>query len=433
MSTLRRRTTAGAGLALVALLAAACGGESGSESSSGDGDVTLQFWSHTHEPMNVLNERLIEEYESANPGVTIEYTVMPNADFFTRMLTTMSTGAGPDVVNMDDSNMRGEYIPKDLVAPVDPAAFGAADADEVRARYADGALDGASGPDGGIYGIPSEFNGSAFAVNAQHFADAGLDPADPPETWDDVVAYGEALAAAGHENAFNFNYLHSGWYTQQLNLLLNQTGGSILDDSGAESALTSPESQAAVELWRELATAGIGDPNAATRDPNNPYADLAAGNQSMAVVYPWAMEQIAQSNPDTYENLVVVPLPQVDPSNPAVRGYGYYWGVNSQSEQQQAAWEFVAFLADHSEDWLAEASFVQPVQGWQETEAAQAIDFIDVWAGAYAGVTFDEVGPHWEEVRDAMMNMINDVVFNGADVASATENASGLVEQSVNS
>ena len=424
----RRQLLGASALAATLALAACSGGEGGSADSD---EITLTFWSHTHDPMNVLTEQIIADYEEANPGVTIEYEVMPNQDFFTRMLTALSTGAGPDILNMNDVGLRGDYIPGGLVAPLDAEALGSSSVEDVVARYTPSALDGATGADGTVYGIPSEFNATAFAYNTEHFADAGLDPEQPPATWDEVIEAGEALAAAGHTQAFSFNYLHADSYTSQLNMLLNQTGGSIVSADGTEATIASDASIEALTLWQQLATSGIGDPNVTTRDANNQVADLESGTQSMMVVYPWGMAQIAQNAPEVYEQLAVAPLPQVDTDNPVSEGYGYYWAVNNASEQQAAAWEFIDFMSGYSEQWLSDVSFVQPLVGWEDGEAAQQMDGIEVWAEAYSSVTFAPVAPHWAEVQDAVMGMVNDVVFNGADPAEAADAVAPRIEQSI--
>ncbi len=171
---------------------------------------------------------------------------------------------------------------------------------------------------------------------------------------DEVVEYGEALAAAGHPQAFSFDYLHADSYTSQLNMLLDQTGGSIVDPEGTQQTFDSAESVEALSLWQELASSGIGDPDVTIRDANNQVADLESGTQSMMVVYPWGMAQIAQNAPEVYEQLAVAPLPQVDPAAPVSEGYAYYWAVNQASEQQAEAWKFIEFMSTYSEDWLAD-------------------------------------------------------------------------------
>ena len=418
------RILAGAiGLAVAATALTSCTTE------SGDGEnVTLTFWTHTHPPMIEVFEDLIAQYEDENPNVTIDYQTIPNADFNTKMLTSLSNGSGPDIINMDDAALRGDYIPKGLLAPVDPEALGAADVDEVLGRYVDGTLAGATGDDGQLYGLPSEYNGSALAINTQHFADAGLDPATTPlETWDDIAAAGQKLAAAGHTQAFGFLYLHALWYAQQYQTLLHQVGGEIAE--GDEGRLDSPESLEALQIWADLATGpdAVSDPNASSREATTPFQDLATGVQSMAIVYPWAMQQISETNPDTYEQLQVVPLPQANPAEPTSRVYAYYYAVNEASQQKAEAWRFIQFLADHPAEFLEGTDFVQPVVGWEESDAAQEIPFIDVWAEAYSIGRFDQVTPYYAEVQDAIQKMVNEVVFDGVPVEDAATSATETV------
>jgi ABC-type glycerol-3-phosphate transport system substrate-binding protein len=139
------------------------------------------------------------------------------------------------------------------------------------------------------------------------------------------------------------------------------------------------------------------------------------------------MDQIAETNPDTYANLRVVPLPQLDTANPSSRVYAYYWAVNKASKVQPEAWKFVQFLSEHSEDFLTGTDFVQPLVGWEETSAAQEIPFIDTWGAAYATGKFDEVTEHYSEVQDALTKMVNDAVFDGVAVEEAAKNASEAV------
>ena len=189
-----------------------------------------------------------------------------------------------------------------------------------------GRLDGAKGADGKLYGLPTEFNATAFAINKKHFADAGLDPAKPPATWTEVAEMGKKLVAAGHEG-FNFVYLHSGWYTQQLQTLLNETGGSILTPDGKNSALDQPQSVQALQIWNDLIRKDkVGNAETASREATVPFDDFASGRRSMTMIYPWAVAQLKADNPEVFKQMEVVPLPQVDAAKPTgPRGTGTTW------------------------------------------------------------------------------------------------------------
>jgi ABC-type glycerol-3-phosphate transport system substrate-binding protein len=389
--------------------------------------VTVKFWTHTHPPMVDQNKAAIEAFEAANPDIKVEYEIIPNVQFAEKMLSSMGTGTGPDVINMDDNQMRSIYIPRGLVQEVDPAGLGYGSLEELQADYIPAALEGAT-VDGKVYGLPSEFNGTALAINTAHFKDAGLDPTTTPlATWDDVYAAGKKLAAAGHAQAFSFLYLHSGWYSQQIQTLLHQTGGAIAKDG--KGTLDSPESLKALQLWVDLAggSKSVADPNKTSREATVPFQDLATGVQSMAILYPWSMDQIKETNPDTYKNLAVVTLPQFDPANPSSRVYAYYWAVNKASKVQPEAWKFVNFLSQHSDDFLTGTSFVQPLIGWDQRPAAKEIPFIETWGKAYATGKFDEVTEHYSEVQDVLTKMVNDAVFDKKPVADAAREASDEV------
>lgn len=403
--------------------------------SGSSGVTTLTFWTHTHPPMVTLTKKLIAEYEKKNPKVKIKYQTIPNDEFNTKMLTAMSNGTGPDVLNMDDSAIRGEYLPKRLLAEIDPSAVGAGSEAALKAKYNPGILGGATNDEGKVYGVPSEFNATAFAINTKHFTDAGLDPAKPPTTWADVAAYGKKLVAAKHTQAFSFNYLHAGWYTQQLQTFLNQTGGTITDAKHEKSTITAPASMAALKLWADLATgpARVADPNKSSREATAPFSDLATGRQSMAVVYPWAMEQIRQSNPETYKQLKVVQLPQLNPAKPVNRWYGYYWCVGNGSKYQQESWAFVSYLSSQQQRWLSDVDFIQPVKGWETTAAAKGLPELSVWSAAYKAGKFDQVAPHYAEIQDALMTMVNDAVFNKMPTQQAAQKASGQIQRSLGS
>jgi multiple sugar transport system substrate-binding protein len=429
MNRASRATATVLALLIVGALAACGSSESSDTAGKGGGKVQLTLWTHTHPPMIKLYKELIAEYEAKHPNVSIKYEQIPNTEFNTKMLTSLSNGSGPDIINMDDTSLRGEYIPKQLIAPVDPAALGKGSAKDVEAGYVPGTLDGAKGADGQLYGVPTEFNATAFAINKSHFADAGLDPAQGPKTWDDVARMGKQLVAKGHEG-FNFLYLHSGWYTQQVQTLLNETGGSILSPDGKSSALAQPQSVKALEIWNDLIRKDkVGNPDTASREATVPFDDFTKGKRSMTMIYPWAVAQLKLDNKKTYDQTEVVPLPQVDPSQPSGRWYAYYMAVNKRSKQQSEAWKFIAYVASQHERWLSDVNFIQPVVGWQKSPAATAnVPFLDVWSQAYSQGKFDEVAPHYSEIQDAIKAAVERTIFDKVPPQKSMEQAAKDVD-----
>src|SRR5579884_2481745 len=167
---LKQLVAMGLALPAASALLDACSGQAAGGSSA---KVTISLWTHTHPPMIQLMKTLIKEYEARHEGVTIDYQQIPNNEFGPKMLTALSSGSGPDVINMDDVSLRGDYIPKGLVVPVDPKALGYESVEALTSRYIPGAFVGASGGDGKVYGVSLEYAAAAFGFHVDQFQGPG--------------------------------------------------------------------------------------------------------------------------------------------------------------------------------------------------------------------------------------------------------------------
>jgi ABC-type glycerol-3-phosphate transport system substrate-binding protein len=148
----RRRFAQGTAAAATALAV----GTPIARSASAQDKTTIKFWTHTHPPMVTLNQDLVAKFNEENPDIEVQYEIIPNNEFATKMLASMGTGTGPDIINMDDSQMRSIYIPRGLIQPIDPVSMGYDSTDAVKAAYIPAALEGSTGDDGQVYGVPSD-------------------------------------------------------------------------------------------------------------------------------------------------------------------------------------------------------------------------------------------------------------------------------------
>lgn len=429
---LKALVVAGASLPAAAAVLESCGG-----GSSSGGNVDLTLWTHTHPPMIQLMKQLITEYQKKHPNVHIKYQQIPNDQFATKMLTSLSSGAGPDIINMDDGGLRGDYIPKHLIVPVDASALGYTSIRDLKSKYIDGAFAGATGTDGKIYGLPLEYDAEIFGYNAAQFKAAGLDPQKPPATWDDVATMGKALVQTKDgrmtRQGFDFITLHSGWYMEAIALLLHQTGGRILNAGGSASAIGQPNAVKALSLWNDLINKShVGDPHIASSNATVPYIDFYTGNLSMTVLGgPWAWAQMTQSYAQNAADMRLGLIPQVDTSNPYSRAYGYYMAVNHTSKQQAEAWKFIGYVTSQHDRWISDVQFVQPVKGWQNGAAARKMESIDLWAKTYATAKFDEVGQNWTQVSDIIARAIQDTILNGVPAGQSFSKAQSEIDQAI--
>ncbi len=418
------RICAGLAICLIALLAL-----SAAPAPAAPG-TAISFWSHTHPPMVDLYKKLIAEYERTNPAIHVDYTVIPNNQFFAKVLTSMTTGTGPDVINMSSSQVF-TYIDNNRVAPVDPTAFGAKTPAELEAQWRPGVLTGATRR-GTIYGIPSEYNVAVLVANADHFKAAGLSPADPIESWDDLVRVAQKLTTRQGDRitrrGFDFPYLQN-FYTNTFQILLFQAGGSILNAAQTESVINSEAGVRALTFWADVIRKyHVGGPAYSPRDATNPMQDYASGEVSMFIAYPWTLPAV-QTDSAVYRATRVKLLPQFDPRRPATIAYAYYWMVNSESKNQPEAWKFINFVSARPTQWLKEVGFIQPRKGWDTTPEARNFPFLDVWLQAMGQSRFILQHPRVPEIGQAVIRAIERTIFNNVDPKASLDQAKREIDE----
>jgi len=61
--------------------------------------ITLEFWTHEDPNRDALENRYVEEFMAANPGVTINRVTHSSKKIFELVLTAFAANAGPDIFN----------------------------------------------------------------------------------------------------------------------------------------------------------------------------------------------------------------------------------------------------------------------------------------------------------------------------------------------
>ncbi len=388
--------------------------------------TTITFWSHTHPPMVDLNEALVAEFMAANPDIRVEYQVIPNNLFFEQMIVSLSTGTGPDVINMGNVQLTSDYIPRGLVVPIDLEASGYDSLEALRAEYVPAGLDGAT-VDGVVYGRPSEFNTDMLMIYVPDLVAAGYSEDWAPATWDELGEVAGNLSRfddAGNQThrGFDLVYLHAGWYANQLQVFASQTGCRFYNEEATESIVNSPECAEAIKIWADMIYEyGAADPRLTAGESTVPLQDYISGTVSMTFVQPWGMELVREGDPERWANTKLVPIPQVDPANPVNRVSGYYWAVNANSNVQDEAWQFIDFLASHPGRWLIDVNFLQATADMDELAEAEQFPYADQWLTTLEAGRFTEIYPHANETNEAVRAALESILLANADIEQTLE------------
>jgi len=213
----------------------ACGGE-----KAGEG-VTITVWETYNNEERAVFLSLIEEFQAANPGITIDPVNIPFDGLEPKILTALATNTAPDIVRVDVGflpklAMRGAVHPLDEYATADVT-------DELRpVTLASCRIDGH------LYGMPDQVNGLCLFYHKELFAEAGLDPEDPPETWEEFVEYAEKITDKD-KGIYGFAMRNSLWWSLPF---IYSFGGNILTEDNKKCALSEAGAVAGFQFKADL-------------------------------------------------------------------------------------------------------------------------------------------------------------------------------------
>jgi multiple sugar transport system substrate-binding protein len=225
-------------------------------------------------------------FAEAYPNIQTDVQSITYNELLDKFRTSLLGNAAPMVVRLQI--LGGvEFAAKGYLNPLKPEDVGYTSAD-----FWPGALKSVTW-EGTGYGIPTNNETMALIWNAKIFADAGLDPENPPATWDDVVAYSkqihDTLGIAGYglvakQNAGNtpFRFMPMLW----------AYGGGALDEASDaptydEVRLNSDGSKAALQAIYDMYVRDQSVPTSAlTNTQAENQAPFISGQLAMMIAHP---------------------------------------------------------------------------------------------------------------------------------------------------
>lgn len=155
--------------------------------------VTIDWWHISTEASQAAYwQDLADQYMAANPNVTVDITILENAAFKDRLVTVMQAGDPPDLFQSWGGAVLWTYADNGLVRNIAPELEG-----EWKDSFSAQAALELFGQNGEYYGVPWNWGAVGFFYNKALFEQAGLDPENPPATWDDFLAAIQTLKDAG--------------------------------------------------------------------------------------------------------------------------------------------------------------------------------------------------------------------------------------------
>ncbi|MBB4120197.1 extracellular solute-binding protein [Martelella radicis] len=212
--------------------------------------VEIEYWQYIYETRVNAMDQLIENFEAANPDITVKQVNFPYADYQTRIVAANMAGKGPDVMQLFYGWL-DKFVAGGLLQPLPADAF---PHDQIESEFFP--IVTAMKRDGEYYGLPTAVRSLALFYNKKLFEENGLDPENPPQTLDELVAAGKAIAKfddAGNMVTEGMTLDMAGqdhqWWRE---VLVRQFGGVPYEDDYRKVTYDSPEGTEALEFYTGL-------------------------------------------------------------------------------------------------------------------------------------------------------------------------------------
>jgi ABC-type sugar transport system, periplasmic component len=258
-------------VALIALLAASSG-------SAFAEKVSITYWQYFYQSKVDLMDQLIAQFEKDNPDITVEQVTFPYESYQQKVAAAIPAGEGPDIVNLFYGWLP-LWVKSGYIQPLPAQDFSA---DYFKKNFYPFVAESVSFG-GKNYSVPTAVRSLALFYNKKLFRDAGLDPAKPPKTLEDLAAYAKKLSKYDAKG----NLVQSGLLMQPngqghvwiREVLFRQFGAVPYSADSRKVTYASPEGIKAFQWYTDLITKDkVGYPNFSTDDVTAFKAQVAAMN-----------------------------------------------------------------------------------------------------------------------------------------------------------
>jgi multiple sugar transport system substrate-binding protein len=306
-------------------------------SAPASAQTTLQLVEVITSPQRTeVVRKLVDQFEEANSGVTVEITSLPWGQAFEKLATMIQGGQIPDVVEMPDRWM-ALYANNDQLVDLSPYMASWANADQLNERT----VEFGSVVNDTMYMVPYGFYLRAMFWNKKLFGEAGLD--GPPETMDEFMEASKKISELGGGKAGYCLRGGPGGANGYVMMMLNMMGHDDHFDAAGNSNLNSPDAIKGLQFLIDLYQNGYAPRDSVNWGFNEIVAGFYSGTCAMLDQDPDALIAIAERMDPA--DFAVAPMP-LGPAGKSFPTIGYAgWSMFEASQHKDEAWRLIAHLS----------------------------------------------------------------------------------------
>lgn len=390
---------------------------------------------------DALINALCEEFHAENPGIKINPVYAGSyADTRTKVLAAINAGNTPAIALMFSIDL---YQLMSTGKLYDYNSFCKTEEDVAWLNgFYPGFMENSRVPDGNggytVYGIPWQRSTIIMYYNKDAFREVGLDPEQPPKTWEELEAYAAKLTKkdeAGNTVRYGIQIPsdkagYAYWMLQTFTL--TQDGQNLMSADGKEVFFNHEKTVKGLEFWKSLSDKGYQAPGTAKWATT--VGDFLEGK--VAIMYHTTGNLTNVKKNATFDFGTSRLAAGTSYGSPTGGGNFYLFkDANISEEETQAAFTFIKWMTGNPErvaQWSMDTGYVAPRPEAYETEkmikyAAEfpsALTARDQLEYAYAEFSVYDQGT----VQDILDTAIELVMTGQQDAQSALDNAQAEAE-----
>ena len=336
-------------LILAALLIMGCGKKSDK--------IKLVMWGlQATEELKGL-EAAVAEFERRHPNIDVSVLSMGAGAMNPQKLMTAIVGeVPPDVIHQDRFTI-GDWASRDTFMPLDELIERDRDKpDGIRAEEFYKACWAEATYKGEVYAIPFNTDDRALYYNRKLFREAGLDPDDPPETWDELLECTKKLTVYRKDGGFKRIGFIPNYGNSWLYLYSWQNGGEFMSPDGRTCTMNNRRSVEALEYMVSVYDAlhGVEVINSFSSGfKANELDPFLTGLVAMKIDGNWFTNNVARYAPDLDFAVAPAPVPRARyEGRPPFTGQpkfitwsgGFSLAIPRGAKHAEESWEFIKWM-----------------------------------------------------------------------------------------
>ncbi|MGF1496299.1 MAG: ABC transporter substrate-binding protein [Elainellaceae cyanobacterium] len=320
---------------LVASWVVSCStGPSTPTNNSTAGEVReVEFWTMQLQPeFTDYFEALITDFEAAHPDTTIRWVDVPWSDMQSKILTAVSAGTAPDVVNLNP-DFASQLASRNAWMILDDRI-----PDEVKQTYLPKVWQ-ASTLEGKSFGIPWYLTTNVTIYNESLLNEAGVSA--PPATYAELADVAKAVKDQTGAYAFFTTFVPED--SAEVLQSLIQMGVALVDEQG-QAAFNTPAGRRAFQYWVDLYQQELLPREVLTQGHRRGIELYQAGETAMVATGPHFLDAIAKNAPSIAA--VSQTAPQITGDTGAKNVAAMNLVIPQATDQPDAALDFALFVTN---------------------------------------------------------------------------------------